>query len=938
MSIRKQHIEALRPYLVGERPREDGEWDMYCPLHKDTKRSAGVNVDMGVWFCHAGCGGGKVSELMLRKAEWSDPPAAGANGNGPALDPDDRQAAAPTEVVNDASIKAWAADLHTHEDALDAIAEMRGLHYDTLKRFEIGWDTKQGAYTIPIRGWDGEIWNIRRYQLSPPSGRRKIWSINGMGSPRLYPVSVFDVDPPSICVCEGEWDALLTIQNGFPAITRTGAAKVWKSDWSRHFKGRVVYLCHDSDKTGEAGNRIVARALSKVAKEVKVVRLPYAITEKHGKDLSDFWLEGHTPKDFKKLLEQAVSYDADTSTGSTSAEPQDAKVLDAFDARMAGRPLRISATIKGKLEPGFSVAKRVNYTCTRDAGNKCSVCPLYAQEGEDELIMPANDPVVLELCGATKPQVREVLRERYGIPKCSKLNVEAVELQAVEVLLGRPSVDAASSENDGAGDYKTIKITSVGRHDTLPNNTVQIIGALLPNPRSQTNEFLAWDVSRLQTSIDAYAPDKATLRQLKRFQPKRGQKPLSKLAEVAREMETHVTRIYGRPEMHAAMDLVFHSALSFNFGGQRVPRGWLELLVVGDTRTGKSEAAASLCTHYGAGEVVSCESASFAGIVGGAQQMGGKEWMITWGAIPINDRRLVVLDEVGGLSQQEIASMSSVRSSGLAEITKIAQERTHARTRLIWLGNPRDATMGHYTYGVQAIRPLIGNAEDIARFDLAMSVKSGDVDQDLINQERVGGELRYPAELCHALLRWTWSRTPEQVKWARGSANAVYAAAKVMGKQYVEDPPLVQAANVRLKIARVAVAMAARLFSTDADFECIVVTPEHVKDAVKFMNKLYGMEGFGYAELSGERLQDVRDAANSQDEMRHYLRNNKGLAKFLRNMNTFRRQDLEEIMNMSREEANAVINTLWNARMVRKDKMDVRVEPAMQHLLREVRS
>jgi hypothetical protein len=442
----------------------------------------------------------------------------------------------------------------------------------------------------------------------------------------------------------------------------------------------------------------------------------------------------------------------------------------------------------------------------------------------------------------------------------------------------------------------------------------------------------------VQTSIDSYVPDKQTLRQLHRFRPRKGQRPLKKLADIARELETHVTHIYGRPEMHAAMDLTFHSALSFNFGGQNIARGWLELLVVGDTRTGKSEAAGALVSHYGSGELVSCESASFAGIVGGAQQIGGKEWIITWGAIPINDRRLVVLDEVGGMTPSEIASMSSVRSSGVAEITKIAQERTHARTRLIWLGNPRDGTMDHYTYGVQALRPLIGNAEDIARFDLAMSVKSGDVDQDLINQERGGGELRYPAELCHALLRWVWSRTPDQVKFARGAANAIYAAAKVMGKAYVEEPPLVQAANVRLKIARVAVAMAGRLFSSDESGECIVVTTDHVHDAVAFMNRLYEMRGFGYAELSRERLDDVREAANAQDEVRHFLRQNKGLAKFLRNMNTFRRQDLEEIMNMSREEANAVINTLWSNRMVRKDKQDVRVEPALHGLLREVRA
>jgi DNA replicative helicase MCM subunit Mcm2 (Cdc46/Mcm family) len=90
--------------------------------------------------------------------------------------------------------------------------------------------------------------------------------------------------------------------------------------------------------------------------------------------------------------------------------------------------------------------------------------------------------------------------------------------------------------------------------------------------------------------------------------------------------------------------------LSFDFDGKRIQRGWLELLIIGDTRTGKSEVAVRLCKFFNAGEVVSCEAASFAGIIGGLQQYGGaKEWSINWGAIPINDRRLVVLDECGGL-------------------------------------------------------------------------------------------------------------------------------------------------------------------------------------------------------------------------------------------------------------------------------------------------
>jgi hypothetical protein len=71
--------------------------------------------------------------------------------------------------------------------------------------------------------------------------------------------------------------------------------------------------------------------------------------------------------------------------------------------------------------------------------------------------------------------------------------------------------------------------------------------------------------------------------------------------------------------------------------------------------------------------------------------------------------------------------MSNIRSSGVAEMTKIQSERAMARTRLLWLANPRDARMDDFTFGVQALKPLIGNNEDIARVDMAMGAFSSEV-------------------------------------------------------------------------------------------------------------------------------------------------------------------------------------------------------------------
>jgi hypothetical protein len=919
---------VLRPYLIGEKPKPNGEWDMYCPLHPDGKRSASLNIHSEEWYCFAGCGGGRVVDLIRAKSQWVSPSQAASNGVGTGAAGVVTATGKSTEVASEGKVAGWHSALMSNEAILEELLSERGLYTDTITKFEIGWHVDKRVYTIPIRGFDGELWNIRYYDLKPRDDRRKIWSIGGMRSTELYPVSQLGGD--RIVICEGEWDTLVTIQNGYPAITRTAAARVWQSGWGASFEGKTVYICHDADDTGQIANRKVARALRHLA-DVRIVKLPYPIVEKHGQDLSDFWLE-HDRTHFEQMLAEAIPFRKEE----VSDEPEIITVLDTFDAQRVSEPVKVQVTIKGKKDPGYSVPSKARLSCTRDAGAKCNVCPLNPAGGEAVVEIAPSNPLILGLMESSQKQVQDMIRQEYGALQCNRLTIEIEEHQSVEVLFARPSIDHADGTQ--ARDYKSIKITSSGRHDTLPNNTVVATGSLYPNPRDQRNEFLAWSVEQQETSVDRFQMTPEAIKLMERFKPKSAQRPLNKLGEINRALATHVTRITGRPEMHAVMDLTYHSALAFKFGGQVVNRGWIESLVVGDTRTGKSEAAQQLVRHYGAGEMVGGEAATLAGLVGGLQQIGGKDWAVTWGVIPINDRRLVVIDELSGLHPEEIAKMSDVRASGMAKLTKIQQEVTFARTRLLWLGNPRHGGMDQFTYGVDALRPLIGNPEDIARFDLCMAVSLGDVPSSKINQPaRTERQLRYTSEACHTLLMWVWTRQADQIVFTTGAENAIYKYANEMGSRYVEEPPLVQAANIRIKIARVAVALAARTFSTDDAHEKVIVKQEHVKDAVDFMDRLYEMPSFGYAERSRERIRDIQEAVDNKDKIKKYLHERKGLAKFLRSVGKFRRQDLEEILNLSRDDANAITNTLWNARMVRKDGMDIRVEPMLHELLREVR-
>lgn len=921
MAVKQSVLEQLEPYLEPGGPNDQHEWGMKCPLHNDTKRSASLNVDKGLWYCQACDIGGPVASLIreLKKGNIYQ------NGSKPKERQEQDRGEFP---YTDDQVRAWNATLLGTAEVLRPFQERRGLTDETIAEFEIGWDGRNQAYTIPVRDEHGELVSIRWYQLDPADDRRKIWSVAGWGEPVLYPIDQL-IEADDIIWCEGELDALLTIQNGYNAITRTGGAKVWKDEWAPRFSGMTVYVCQDADVDGQAGARRVATALGKVA-TTYVVKLPYEITDKHGKDLTDLWQDGHELEDF---LEVARKQEPDKKHINEEAE---IRVIDSFDDDRYGERLKMRVTVTGKKNPPYLLPRQIEFSCTMDAGPKCKGCSMLVANGIMQRAVPPHDPVLLKMIDSSEDTINKALRADADIVKCDRLVVDVEEYQSLEEIFVRPSMDVQLTTQD-AGDYTTRRVFAVGQHDTLANTTVELVGTVHPNPRSQKNEFLAWQCQKVETSIDKFEVTPEVVARLKTFRPRRGQDPMHKMEEIVDDLVANVTRIYGRTAMHIFMDLVFHSALGFDFLGQHVYKGWLDGMIVGDTRTGKSEAAEKLRQHYGLGEMLSCESSTFAGVVGGLTQMSNNAWEVSWGSVPLNDRRIVILDEVSGMTPEQIAQMSSIRSSGVAELTKIRSEKTYARTRLLWLGNPRNSKMADFTYGVQAIRPLVGNNEDIARFDMAMAVNSAEVDPEDINTvQHREVEHVHTSALCNELLTWIWSRTPGQVQWEDGVEQEVLNRALKMSEIFGEDPPLVQSANMRIKLARVAVAAAGRLFSSDRSGQSIVVKREHVILAAEFLHSVYSNDSLGYLRISQEQAQMDALARMNEAEAEDFLSRRPTLCSFLRQQPKFKRSDLEEILSMGRDDATFVMNQLWQYGVLRRDGSFVRCSGVMLEILRRV--
>lgn len=329
-----------------------------------------------------------------------------------------------------------------------------------------------------------------------------------------------------------------------------------------------------------------------------------------------------------------------------------------------------------------------------------------------------------------------------------------------------------------------------------------------------------------------------------------------KLARIYTDLAHNVTRIYDRTAIHVAYDLVAHSVLGFDFKGERVTRGWVEGLLVGDTRVGKSQVAERLMHHAGLGRHVNCERVSFAGLVGGMQQIG-KSWNINWGIIPLYDRQMVVLDEASGLKIEQIGEMSGLRSSGVAEIVKIQQERTPARCRLLWIANRRkdhDNRIDDLSYGVRAVPEVMGRVEDIARLDFALVLSQSDVAGEVVNAKtRIGVPHVYTSKLAHDLVLWAWSRRPDDVCFVDGCEDFILDQATELSRKYSSEVPLVERSEQRIRLARLSCAMAARLFSTDDTAQKLLVRPEHVVLVVEFLRAAYDSKAMRYDKFSAVR-------------------------------------------------------------------------------------
>lgn len=938
----------LGPFLHGF-PNQAGEWRAFCPKceNPETSKSpsASFNFNKNLWNCLANDHGRlpSINELVSQMRANEDPDSADVVG----IDQGKVKAAVPSP----AQIAEWSTALLNDEHRLEFFCNYRGLTRDTIAAFQLGWSAEWKRYSIPVFDVTGAVLCVKMYAPKPTSKQQKMiyWKKSTNSPPgraALFNAGVL-AENDTVVLPEGELDTVLLVQNGIPSVGHTSGAGSFQPRWAAEFAGKRVYIIPDDDEAGAKGALKTAGILYGVASAVFIVKLNTGIDKG---DVKDWFLElGRTADELRDLMQRTPEWSpagSDSQPVPTTGVPT--PLVDTQSSALVGVPLEINVQIAGKQTPTYLAPKILHARCTKDKSPKvCDYCPMMKYDGDRVIEIRPDDRRLLNYAQVRRTESIKTDQQFIGARCSDRVEYEWDETWTLEDLYVSQSVEHIHDKQ--REQPLTRRLLNVGTHATGINETVRVVATNNLDPRDGHGILQGWNLDSVAVDWQRFKMKDELLDQLGAFQPADGQSPLDKCLEIGRDMANTVTGVRGEPReiLHVAYDLVWHSVYAFNLFGRRVDKGWLEGIAVGDTRTGKSETALRLSKYYRAGLVQSCEGASFAGLVGGAQQLaGGNSWMITWGVLPLNDRRMVVLDEFSGISDKQIIEqMSSIRSSGVADIRKIAAGETMARTRLLWISNDPDGRAMKETSGIDSLQRLVKNPEDIARFDFAMALSSEEVSQSEINRLVVPGTPKYGQDACSNLIMWAWSREPDQIVWSKTAAQVLMDAANDMGSRYVDSPPLVQGANIRMKLARLAVAFAVRTFSTDEDGETVQVRAEHIKSAVTFLDTIYGNEAMGYGRISKRLIRGRKRSQGNEASALDLFRNNPSVLQTFRGLQVsgdrFKLKDIEELFSPDPDDrdgipfARELMNSMIEKGLLRRERAGfVAMEAELVKILR----
>lgn len=182
--------------------------------------------------------------------------------------------------------------------AQDYLRVKRGLSDETIKHFQLGYDSQYHAIAIPVFK-RGELINIKYRRLDPKEGEPKYTSERGAETWLYHEDGINEgIKKKGVLVVEGEFDTMSAWQAGFKNVVSPASGKDSYGVWLEMLDViPKVYLCYDNDKPGrDAALKFAQRVGTDKSYEVVY---PIGV-----KDANEYF-KSHTPEDYRELLKVA---------------------------------------------------------------------------------------------------------------------------------------------------------------------------------------------------------------------------------------------------------------------------------------------------------------------------------------------------------------------------------------------------------------------------------------------------------------------------------------------------------------------------------------------------------------------------------------------------------------------------------------------------------
>ena len=288
--LRHLNIKVIRP---------EGDNQLLCQCPWCDRQKLYVNITTGLWDCKRGCGTGNAYQMVEKltdlksKAiiELLDTCGIGTTEDRPS---ESQQRVGKPHIKAD-EIRAM------KDDEFQAFCKVKVIDPGAFKKvMGMPWrhTTKPHALLMAFNPSQPKAKacgvmqvHLEGKLIKTKNGEEKYPMIFGSthGLFGVHWIMKARPKPEEIIFTEGWRDCIAAVKAGYYATASSGGASCFKDEWLPIFKNKKVHIIMDADNAGvKAANRDAYKIVD-VAKEVRIVKLPYPVTEDHGKDLCD-WL------------------------------------------------------------------------------------------------------------------------------------------------------------------------------------------------------------------------------------------------------------------------------------------------------------------------------------------------------------------------------------------------------------------------------------------------------------------------------------------------------------------------------------------------------------------------------------------------------------------------------------------------------------------------